>query len=382
MGRGPWAVGGWARLGWARSLGLGLLEPACQQDPKLARQLALSVVSSAELISSSSPTLFDSKTSHSTSSSVHLHLGPPGTKRMTTATTSYPPNKPTPSNSDSLPLHSADGNAFAPTTDDDDFTEEMSYATNALNGHPGRRDKSGQSHPLKNLTPKRIAAIAAVLLLIIFYFGSGTGGGRKGNDVQSTKGEQLDQDITRVEDDSQAAVIPLHKLPSDSPQKLPNAGSRKCTPPPGQKEKTYALMIDAGSTGSRLHVYTFAHCDPTPGALPKLEDEQFYALTPGLSSFAGRPDDAAESLRPLLAKAVAFVPKKEQACTPIAVKATAGLRLTGEKESRAILDKITEWLSEEWPFSLVEDGVVVMEGKDEGVYAWITINFVRPPLSY
>jgi len=296
---------------------------------------------------------------------------------MSSAT--YPPNQPQPKDADSLPLHAGDphADAFAPTTDDEDFDQEMSYATNALNGHPNRRDKSGASHPLRNLTPKRIAAIAGVLLLLIFYFGAGTGGGRTGNAVQPTKGDQLSQDVSRVEDDSAAGVIPLDKLPADSPQNLADPGSRKCSPPPGQKELTYALMIDAGSTGSRLHVYTFAHCDPTPGALPKLEDEQFYSLKPGLSSFAGRPVAAAESLKPLLDKAVAFVPKSEHKCTPIAVKATAGLRLTGEKESKAILDQITLWLNEEWPFSLVEDGVVVMEGKDEGVYAWITINFVR-----
>ena len=82
-------------------------------------------------------------------------------------------------------------------------------------------------------------------------------------------------------------------------------------------------MIDAGSTGSRLHLYTFSHCDPVePAALPALEDEGFFTTKPGLSDYRGRPKDAAESLRGLMEHAIEGNPKSERGCTPIAVKAT------------------------------------------------------------
>lgn len=227
-------------------------------------------------------------------------------------------------------------------------------------------DRYGASHPLKSLTPKRIAAIAAGLLFLIFFFGRSTG-----TFSSSRTGSGSD-----IPDE---AAVRLDKLPPNSPQKLPSANSGQCTPPPGKKAKSYAIMIDAGSTGSRLHLYTFSHCDPDPKALPKLEDELFVTTKPGngLSKFKGNPNAAAESLRDMMQRAVDAVPKSEQSCTPLAVKATAGLRLLGSKDSQAILDEVERWLKTEWPFPVVEDGVVIMDGRDEGVYAWITINYVR-----
>jgi guanosine-diphosphatase len=132
-------------------------------------------------------------------------------------------------------------------------------------------------------------------------------------------------------------------------------------------------MIDAGSTGSRIHVYKFHNCF----AAPTLEHETFEQIKPGLSSYANNPQKAAESLDALLDIAVAEIPKDLQSCTPLAVKATAGLRLLGEEQSRAILEAVEKRIHSKYPFPLpAEDGVIIMEGKDEGVYAWITTNYL------
>ncbi|TNY23053.1 nucleoside phosphatase family-domain-containing protein [Rhodotorula diobovata] len=237
-------------------------------------------------------------------------------------------------------------------------------------GGNDKGDRFSSSHPFRSLTPRRIAAIAAGLLFVIFFLGKSSGGGREG--YHSAAVETLTAGGVAPKE----AAVEVDKLPPGSPQKQASASSGKCTPPPGKKATTYAIMIDAGSTGSRLHMYTFSHCDPNPEALPKLEDELFVTTKPGLSSYKGKPRDAAESLRSLMQQAVDAVPESERSCTPIAVKATAGLRLLGSKESQDILDEVERWLTNEWPFAVVKDGVVVMDGKDEGVYAWITINFL------
>ena len=148
-----------------------------------------------------------------------------------------------------------------------------------------------------------------------------------------------------------------------------------CTKPykAGTPIVQYALMIDAGSTGSRIHIYKFNNC----GASVGYEYEVFKQTKPGLSSYAESPLEAAQSLDVLLDEAVSVIPKALQSCTPVAVKATAGLRLLGPAQSEAILEAVRHRLHEKYPFSLEDkDGVVIMDGKDEGVYAWITANYL------
>ncbi|KAJ3551128.1 hypothetical protein NM688_g4910 [Phlebia brevispora] len=135
----------------------------------------------------------------------------------------------------------------------------------------------------------------------------------------------------------------------------------------------YVLMIDAGSTGSRIHIYKFNNC----GSSPEYEYEVFKQVKPGPSSYADSPLEAAESLDELLDEAVKIVPESMQTCTPVAVKATAGLRLLGAEESSAILEAVRHRLHEKYPFSLQgDDSVAIMDGSDEGVYAWITVNYL------
>lgn len=191
----------------------------------------------------------------------------------------------------------------------------------------------------------------------------------------------------------------LDKLPSTTglsyPNPDPNAADTTtlpASPPPASSPLTYAtdpdpsktihcttpytptlplvqwaLMIDAGSTGSRIHIYKFHHCRATP----EYEYEVFKMTTPGaggLSKFKGDPEGAAGSLDVLMEEAVRVVPAELRGCTPVAVKATAGLRLVGGEESAAILEAVRRRLEDKYPFPVVKkDGVVIMDGKDEGV---------------
>lgn len=123
-------------------------------------------------------------------------------------------------------------------------------------------------------------------------------------------------------------------------------------------------MIDAGSTGSRVHVYRFNNC----GETPELENEDFKMIQPGLSSFKEKAEEAAMSLDVLMDVAVASVPEKLRGCSPVAVKATAGLRLLGPEKSQKILDAVRTRLETKYPFPVVAgSGIEIMEGKDEGI---------------
>jgi guanosine-diphosphatase len=137
-------------------------------------------------------------------------------------------------------------------------------------------------------------------------------------------------------------------------------------------------MIDAGSTGSRIHVYKFNNCGDTP----ELESEEFKMTEKevgGLSKYKDNPQAAAESLDSLMQVAMDTVPKALKGCSPVAVKATAGLRMIGAESAQKILDAVRHRLETKYPFPVVskeQDGVAIMDGSDEGVYAWITTNYL------
>lgn len=162
----------------------------------------------------------------------------------------------------------------------------------------------------------------------------------------------------------------------------PSLGTTKCSVSSDKSKPIvqYALMIDAGSTGSRIHVYRFNNC----GSTPELENEVFKmtekkAGGSGLSSFKEDAEGAAKSLDVLMDEAMKAVPDKLKGCTPVAVKATAGLRLLGQEMSQKILDAVRTRLETVYPFPVIskeQHGVEIMDGKDEGVYAWITTNYL------
>ncbi len=162
----------------------------------------------------------------------------------------------------------------------------------------------------------------------------------------------------------------------------PLLGTTKCSKSSDKSKPLiqYALMIDAGSTGSRIHVYRFNNC----GSTPELEHEEFKMTEKkeggsGLSSYKTDAEGAAKSLDVLMDVAMATVPDKLKPCSPVAVKATAGLRLLGPEMSQKILDAVRNRLETIYPFPVVsaaENGVSIMDGKDEGVYAWITTNYL------
>ncbi len=164
----------------------------------------------------------------------------------------------------------------------------------------------------------------------------------------------------------------------------PALAAKSCVKP-FSKDKPlvqYVLMVDAGSTGSRIHVYKFNNCGPAP----ELEDEVLFKMTEkidgkssGLSAYKDDPEAAARSLDILLDAALDKVPNKLKGCSPIAVKATAGLRMVGKEKADKILAAVRHRLETKYPFPVVseeENGVAIMDGSDEGVYAWVTINYL------
>ncbi|XP_058021008.1 ectonucleoside triphosphate diphosphohydrolase 6 isoform X2 [Ahaetulla prasina] len=139
----------------------------------------------------------------------------------------------------------------------------------------------------------------------------------------------------------------------------------------------YGIMFDAGSTGTRIHVFQFAQ---KPKELPRLIDTTFKALKPGLSAYADNVDKSAEGINELLAVAKEAVPMHLWKSTPLVLKATAGLRLLPGEKAQKLLDKVKD-IFQQSPFFIGNDCVSIMDGSDEGISAWITVNFLTDSLN-
>ncbi|KAJ1433198.1 Nucleoside phosphatase GDA1/CD39 [Sesbania bispinosa] len=149
---------------------------------------------------------------------------------------------------------------------------------------------------------------------------------------------------------------------------------RKILPNKQEDITSYAVIFDAGSTGSRVHVF---HFDQNLDLLHIGEDVEFYdKIKPGLSAYADNPEEAAESLIPLLEKAESVVPVDMHPKTPLRLGATAGLRLLDGNASELILQAVRDMFSNRSTLNVQPDAVAIIDGTQEGSYLWVTINYL------
>ncbi|XP_048340849.1 nucleoside diphosphate phosphatase ENTPD5 isoform X2 [Sphaerodactylus townsendi] len=158
---------------------------------------------------------------------------------------------------------------------------------------------------------------------------------------------------------------------------LQNLFPPKVCPANASMDTYYGIMFDAGSTGTRIHIYTFVRRSPEKP--PELEGEIFESVKPGLSAYADQPWKGADSVRRLLEMAKEAVPRSHWKKTPVVLKATAGLRLLAEHKAQALLSEV-RMVFEESPFLVPNDSVSIMDGTYEGILAWITVNFLTGQL--
>uniref|UniRef100_W5MYM3 nucleoside diphosphate phosphatase n=2 Tax=Lepisosteus oculatus TaxID=7918 RepID=W5MYM3_LEPOC len=145
------------------------------------------------------------------------------------------------------------------------------------------------------------------------------------------------------------------------------------TRPANASRTFYGIMFDAGSTGTRIHVYTFIQKDPA--GLPVLDKEMFQSVKPGLSAYADNPEMGGNTVRQLLKVAKKTVPRPLWKKTPVVLKATAGLRLLPQEKAQALLEEVQE-VFDESPFLVSNNSVSIMNGTNEGILAWVTVNFL------
>jgi len=128
--------------------------------------------------------------------------------------------------------------------------------------------------------------------------------------------------------------------------------------------KRFSIVLDAGSTGSRVHVFTF---QTDYFGRERLHSEYFHAIEPGLKSYGSSADAASASLDELISRAKSVVPELARSATPFSVRATAGLRLMpeGQGAADAIMDSVRAKIARAGFHPQSETFVSIMDGVDE-----------------
>ena len=154
-------------------------------------------------------------------------------------------------------------------------------------------------------------------------------------------------------------------------------------------QHSYGVILDAGSSGTRVYVYnwkTAANARASASAtelqsLPEIKTKKKWRkkVHPGVSTFGEKPEDVGpEHLSDLVDFALDIVPQEEVENTPIFLLATAGMRLLPEHQRAQVLDNICRYFQENTGFQLPDCGlhVQVIPGETEGLYGWIAANYL------
>ncbi|CAK7274598.1 Golgi apyrase [Sporothrix epigloea] len=160
----------------------------------------------------------------------------------------------------------------------------------------------------------------------------------------------------------------------------------------GNKHR-WGVIIDAGSSGSRLHVYRWK--DPSRAIkdaskedlhnLPKLKTKWTKKIRPGISTFGETPARVGvDHLQELVDYALQVVPEDMVADTPIFLMATAGMRFLPQSQQDALLRETCSYLGKHTSFSLPDcsQNIQVISGETEGLFGWLAANYLLGGFDY
>lgn len=95
-----------------------------------------------------------------------------------------------------------------------------------------------------------------------------------------------------------------------------------------------------------------------------------------MAEYAHKLNQLAQHLNPLIQFALSKVPAEFHSQTPFLFYATAGMRLLAVDEQRTLLRAVYKYLHSNSPFLVKESRVSMISGEQEGIYGWLTVNYL------
>jgi hypothetical protein len=142
-----------------------------------------------------------------------------------------------------------------------------------------------------------------------------------------------------------------------------------------------AVLIDAGSTGSRFWIYSWtANITAWVNEVPSdLSAEKSYKFSPGIIDYFEDTLAMQAEFQAGLDEVLSYIQEEEDRCQNISdikmcLMSTAGLRTESNADVEKILEEVEFWFEENAPFDWKFGRL--LSGEEEGTYAWIGNNFV------
>jgi hypothetical protein len=151
---------------------------------------------------------------------------------------------------------------------------------------------------------------------------------------------------------------------------------------------TKGMIIDGGSGGSRMHIYTWKprvfNTVPPPLSYPEANELWNGRIDPGVHTYANNFPGIKTHMAQLIdfAKMTLVGYEKEFDDYPIYFKATGGMRELDSKTRESMIVYIRSLLSDKsfCPFFFRDDFARVISGEEEAVFSWTATNFLMGTL--
>lgn len=138
----------------------------------------------------------------------------------------------------------------------------------------------------------------------------------------------------------------------------------------------YIVVVDAGSSGSRANLFHIIR--GTNDEANDIKQMNQIEVTPGLSSFEKNPEDAWDSIYPILKQTESLIDSRYVYQTPIYILATAGMRVLSKKSQKIIYNNIyTCYLKSDIKMYMDITQLNTIDGEEEALYGWITVNILK-----
>lgn len=142
-------------------------------------------------------------------------------------------------------------------------------------------------------------------------------------------------------------------------------------------EKTaYHVLIDSGSTGSRIYIYQYEEDDP----LRSLMEVAHKRVRPALSEFFEDYRGLKKQMQQLLRFAESYVDETKRSRTSLSLQATAGLRIMPIHEQEWLISHVRTILSAS-SFDVVPFDTRVLTGGEEALFGLLATNAAFGDLS-